>query len=535
MRKIYLSLTCAALAAAAMPAAAQQLPDPSFANWVDCIPWTSLGNEKAQGTTPEGWTISNVIGIKGVGATTVGDKAEGINGGNAVVVTNSPNSIVKTQTVPGYFTLGTTWSTSVMGKENDGGTFGGIKFTNRPDGIHFSYKRTVADGSNQQATVVAYLWKGTWTQANVPGNIVMAGATEAIDMVNRDRNILGMETSKGGEVTKSDDAALIAKAIRPIVATPSEWTELTIPFEYESSEAPEMFNVIFAANDYFSADNIEQGNSLTVAEPKLVYWSKLSEILIDGKALEGFDDATYEYTLGTLPAASDVKVGVLGAAATVDIKEADGKIVITVTNPEGTDEEGLSEHTYTLAAEASEPAPTPAGPGVDYTGKLIVKLMGDAISSEDGDDCVITITPNTDGTVTVLLPSLTLGDLGDLGEIKVERVNAETIDGVTTYNATVTNFPVMGGAIMAESVAVNGTTTEAGEANLSIDVVWEGMPITCSFVGQNLAGIHAIEMDNANAPVEFFDLRGIRVNPDALTPGLYIRRQGTASSKIIIR
>ena len=40
---------------------------------------------------------------------------------------------------------------------------------------------------------------------------------------------------------------------------------------------------------------------------------------------------------------------------------------------------------------------------------------------------------------------------------------------------------------------------------------------------------------DANAPVEFFNLQGIRVAADALTPGIYIRRQGNVASKVVIR
>lgn len=40
--------------------------------------------------------------------------------------------------------------------------------------------------------------------------------------------------------------------------------------------------------------------------------------------------------------------------------------------------------------------------------------------------------------------------------------------------------------------------------------------------------------DNQDAPVEFYNLQGVRINGE-LTPGLYIRRQGTATSKVIIR
>lgn len=44
----------------------------------------------------------------------------------------------------------------------------------------------------------------------------------------------------------------------------------------------------------------------------------------------------------------------------------------------------------------------------------------------------------------------------------------------------------------------------------------------------------AVDEDN-NAPVEYYDLRGIRVNPDDAAAGLYIRRQGSTVSKVIIK
>ena len=49
------------------------------------------------------------------------------------------------------------------------------------------------------------------------------------------------------------------------------------------------------------------------------------------------------------------------------------------------------------------------------------------------------------------------------------------------------------------------------------------------------AGVAEIVIDDENAPVEFYNLNGVRVNSDNLTPGLYIRRQGAKASKIIVR
>lgn len=49
------------------------------------------------------------------------------------------------------------------------------------------------------------------------------------------------------------------------------------------------------------------------------------------------------------------------------------------------------------------------------------------------------------------------------------------------------------------------------------------------------AGVAEIVIADENAPVEFYNLNGVRVNSDNLVPGLYIRRQGAKASKIIVR
>lgn len=287
MKKIYLTLAAGLFTLTA--AAQQQLPNAGFEDgWGPCTPWTSSGNTKTKGTTPGDWTIAQVIGISGTGATTVGEEVEGYESTKAVMVKNSPNSTVKSQIVPGYVTLGTTWSTSVMGKKNDGGTWGGIKFTDRPESITFMYKSTRATGSTEPATVVAYLWSGTFKQVEVPADIKALGNAKTCTMENRDRNILDnmAATSLGGDITEK--GTLIAKIDHYIDGDATEWTECTIPFEYVSDENPEMINVIFSAGDYWSSTP-EVNNALYIDDVKLNYPTAENPI----------EDATADYK-GTL-------------------------------------------------------------------------------------------------------------------------------------------------------------------------------------------------------------------------------------------
>lgn len=286
MKKQLLTL---ALLAVAGTAGAQQLPNGSFdeGDWVDCVPWTSKGNTNTQGTQPPSWTISNVMGSDGgtTGATTVGSKIEKGRQGTAVQVENKAISWMSSQIVPGYITLGTTWSTAKIGRgisAKDGGTFGGIDFAYKPDALKFYYKRSCS-GTNTRSSVVAYLWKGSTSQEEVPG--VNASNPTKVTMVDRDINVLSMSTEghQGGEVTY--DQKLIAKVEAYTTDQPTEWTEWTIPFEYVSENSkvtPEKINVIFAASDYFNSSNVTKGVKLCIDDVSLVYYKHLKSLTIDG-------------------------------------------------------------------------------------------------------------------------------------------------------------------------------------------------------------------------------------------------------------
>ena len=55
------------------------------------------------------------------------------------------------------------------------------------------------------------------------------------------------------------------------------------------------------------------------------------------------------------------------------------------------------------------------------------------------------------------------------------------------------------------------------------------------FTTSEEASVADISVDNAAAPVRYFNLQGIEVSADALTPGIYIRQQGATAGKILIK
>lgn len=311
-------------------------------DWETCIPWDSKGNTESSGTQPKGWHISNVQ--TALGAVVAGAKAEGSNGTTvAVKLTNQEKA---GQMIPAYMSLGTPWATAetkgTKVRNADGGVFGGLDFTYRPDAISFDYQRDNSK-KKENATAIAYLWKGTWTQTNVPGNTAVGvfsyGTATKVTMTNRDRNVLGNETSAtlgDKPAVPSKDAKLIAKLEQPISeSTNGTWKSMTIPFTYNDDTAvPEYINVIFAANDYFGDRNgIVAGNSLTIDNVKLVYYHALNSLTYNGNKVANFDEGTTEYTLnGKLVEDFDkVKFTVKGVGATYDVAKDEANNVATIT------------------------------------------------------------------------------------------------------------------------------------------------------------------------------------------------------------
>lgn len=310
-------------------------------DWETCIPWDSEGNTKPSGTQPKGWHISNVQTL--LGAVIAGKKAEGSNG--TTVAVKLTNQDFSEQKIPAYMSLGTPWATAEtyfsIVRKADGGVFGGLEFTYRPDAISFDYQRNNSNGK-ENATAIAYLWKGTWTQTNVPGNTAVGfagyGTATKVTMTNRDRNVLGNETSAtlGDHATHTADAKLIAKLEQSISeSTKGTWKRMTIPFTYKDDTAiPEYINVIFAANDYFGDRNgIVADNSLTIDNVKLVYYHALNSLTYNGNKVADFDEGTTEYTLnGKLAEDFDkVKFTVKGAGATYDVAKDEANNVATIT------------------------------------------------------------------------------------------------------------------------------------------------------------------------------------------------------------
>lgn len=302
--------------------------------------------------TPDAWCISHVMGMSGPGATVVGAK-ELTNGDEenpdyAVRLTNTPNPIMPTQVVPAYMTLGSSFasaSVSDLGKA-DGGTFGGVAFTGKPDAIQFDYSRSHTQAgdtlyaaevinSEEPATVVAYLWKGQYKQEAVPGETAYTDPS-TVTMYGRERNILDIKTTTGGAATKSDDAACIAQVVKSITGNVEGKLEtMVVPLDYGkyagTDVQPDSLNIIFAASDYFGQrSKVGAGNTLVVDNVKLLYYHAIKDASYNGNEFVfGVDHAADFSTEAYVPA--NLQFTKVGQGATVEQSYNDETGVLTIT------------------------------------------------------------------------------------------------------------------------------------------------------------------------------------------------------------
>lgn len=550
MKKIY-AMMLAAVAGSALTLSAQtQITNGDFeGEWNTCYPWAGDPQQTkiSSGTTPEGWNVANVIGTSsGMGKTQVGAQVEGYDGSASAVKLTNTKAIVGDNIIPGYMSIGTTWNTAVTvistpkPETKDGGTFGGCAFTARPDAMSFAYKN--ASGSTNQSTALAYLWAGTFFQENVPVNVALVFSQTAtpsltkVTMTDRDRNILDITPQTGGEVTEK--GTLVA-VINQRLDNAGDWTVATLDFDYKSDVTPEKINISFAAGDYFSSTPVA-GDEVTIDNVKLLYYHTLKGVNVDGAALEDFAADTYDYTLPATADFDNVECLALSPRATVE-KTVDGdKLTVKVTNQGGEDADGLTEHTYTFTKEpAEDPTPEKVVKNESvFPGKLDVEMLGGKVV--DQGDAEVHIIEYTDGTYQLELPDFKIDLMGDgnpqsLGDIIVPDVTATTeANGDIDYAGKVDGMSLAEGEIIAD-VDAKGTETPGGKLSMNINVKWSGIDIIVTFIGEKEgAAIEAVAADGAAAEAVYYSIQGIRVNGE-LTPGIYIRRQGNAAAKVLVK
>lgn len=417
MKKLYSLL----LLATALTANAQQVNGDFDSKWETCYPWVAGSYiTTARGIQPPGWRASNINGADGSYAK---DKcvieSTGHNGvGKAVTIQNQ--KVLGANWCPGYLTLGTPWNTAegTLASNKDGGTWGGKAFTYKPDAIKFYYKWNMTKPG--KASFIGYLWNGTFKQKEVPANTTLGTATK-VTMEDRDRNILGMKTPKGGDITEK--GTLIASYEEYISSSATDWTSKTIKFKYKNTaEVPEKINIIFASTEYFNSAVVKAENPLIIDDVTLVYYKHLSKLTINGSTPSDFvgdetadntnkvsiDARSTKYTDGC------VKAEVAGVAAkkATSYNEETGLFTITVTAGDG--EQKVYEIQFADPNVPEENVKT-------YTNDLSVYVYGRTTEPEQNSINLI----ESSGHYSLELKNFILGGVQPIGNIKVTNLDVE--------------------------------------------------------------------------------------------------------------
>lgn len=467
------------LSISAFTANAQQLPNVGFESWkTTCGKTTTTKNNASfvrPGVEPADWNGSNVTQVFKFSDFVKKDEASH-TGGFATILTNQKPGLGKASApAPAFLNFGTPWIFADTGKINgnglemgDGGVYGGMNFSHRPDAVVGWYKRDNSKGT-EDAYVIAYLWSGTF-KSQVRSAIKKTGGTSSnpiysesatIELTDVDRAILGKSSV-------AQSGTLIASCEEKISNSFSEWTQIIVPLEYKTTTVvPEKMNLIISAADYWNRANIVPYNTLVVDDVDFVYYSTLTSLKAGSKTI-ALKDGVYNYTVaGKMPTEEEVVATCKSqfADAAVAVDAANYKVTVTVTNQGGKDVDGATQHVYTLQYTAPEDK--------QYAGILNVDcdfLGGDVIANATQK---VTISYYNDNTCDFSLPDFMFaGD--DIGDIKIPNVKvSEDAAGTKTFtDGEVEVMELAGGGIVAHVVLNGGTITAAGVINMPITVGW---------------------------------------------------------------
>ena len=280
----------------------QQLPNSSFENWEhDAL------NNFEDGQRPVNWNTSNikktVVGIT-AGANMVFPDGNAHSGTYCAKAINTEVGAAGiTETSPAWLTLGKPWS--FIDGLNTGsataGTDGGMQFSFRPDTIAVWIKRT--SSGNENAHIVFYSWKGTSTGNSYKNKNNGCTSTTHYDEESDIRLV-----ADANECGTAVQATQVAEAMWRSKERFNEWTEIKIPIKYLTNDKPEKCNVIISAANYpnYRANTVELGATIWADDVRMIYSSKVHEVLLGGRKMSGFNQNVYEMEYGLGKSATEV-------------------------------------------------------------------------------------------------------------------------------------------------------------------------------------------------------------------------------------
>lgn len=436
MRKILLT---ALLAAGGLTASAQYLPNGDFEQWkTTCgksdqtspnFESSPFGLATRPGVEPQDWNGSNVnqtvFNQNASSDALVTCQKEGDNSYVRLVCTKVGAKIGQGSTAieikaeaPAFINFGTPWVYAVRTKSKcDGGVYGGMPFSYKPDAIKGRYKRTPA-AKAEKARIIAYLWSGTFKYSIPSGK-----STRMQDDV--DRAIMGRVSGVTG------DGKLVASCDYGFETTKNnDWEEIIVPIDYKRTDVvPTKMNVIISSDDYWNRANMVENSTLEVDDVQFVYYHALESITYKGKTIkmeegknfynllidEDFDISKFSYEK-------------IGAGATVD-KSFDPELQMLTVTVKGNDfnvnPKSVTVYKFKVAKEVT-----------DFTSDLSVELV--KIGMFDPSESTIQLYKELDGSYTFQLRNFSLmGGMMPVGTIILKNLNVNGNKITTSQKTTI--------------------------------------------------------------------------------------------------
>lgn len=427
MRKILLTVL---LAAGGLTASAQSLPNGDFQQWKTTCGKSdqtspNFGSAPAglatrPGVEPQDWNGSNVN-------QTVFNK----NAHSDALVTRQGNAEnfyvrlvctkvgVKLGTLdikaeaPAFINFGTPWVYAVSDKNKcDGGVYGGMSFSYKPDAIKGRYKRTPA-ATKEKARIIAYLWSGTF-KSSIP-----SGNSKERTQDDVDRAIMGRVSGVTG------DGKLVASCDYGFETTKNnDWEEIIVPINYKRTDVvPTKMNVIISSDDYWNRGNMVENSTLEVDDVQFVYYHALKNVTYNGKPIEVKENESQFY----IPISPDetfdlkkLKYDKVGDGATVEDPVYDAaKNTVTITvkgNDYEKNNKSVTTYVFTIVKEQT-----------NFTDGISVKI-------EEGgtfpiSDATIQLVKELDDSYSFQLKNFKLGQGEESIPVGTIRIKNLTIDG----------------------------------------------------------------------------------------------------------
>ncbi|MCH5221037.1 MAG: choice-of-anchor J domain-containing protein [Muribaculaceae bacterium] len=331
--------------------------------------------------------------------------------------------------------------------------------------------------------------------------------------------------AKASAFYNSTNYATESWLISPVIDL-STFTDLTLSFDH----ATNYFEDATTATGVYVREENGEWTALTATYPETQSWTFVNSGLIDIDKYQG-----KKIQLGFKYTSTDTKAGTWEIKNVLVKGEGEGEVDVPVqpaTEQYAKVTEIVAGKSYVFAADGK--LCSAVAPSLTYgrwtlvdatfTDNEVASAPANAVLITEGDDGYLL--QDADGRYIAM----------DSGHTTTFQIFTEInegcywlIDFEETGEVVISNN--LTGAVVCQSVGANGTFyTNVAPAILTAESVYN---LPTIYMKKAESGIANIISSDENAPVEYFNLQGVRVaNPEN---GLYIRRQGNTVTKVIVK